>query len=92
MPAKKKYLSGGWRRLSKVIAILFGAYAATATLHIAIAKSVPNDTPVLLTSTYSSFLVWVGFMVMIYMIKKAWISWSILFSVITICSLLIFMQ
>jgi len=92
MPAKKKYLSGGWRRFSKILAVIFGAYAATATLHIAIAKSVPDDTPVLLTSTYTSFLVWIGFMVMIYMIRRAWVSWGILFGVISICSLLIFMQ
>lgn len=72
------------------MAILFGAYAATATFHIAIAKNVNDDVPVLLTSTYSSFLLWVGLMVMIYMIRKAWISWGILCLIIGICSALIF--
>jgi hypothetical protein len=91
MPAKQKYLSGAWKRLSKILAIVFGAYAATSTLHIAIAKSVANDTPVLLTSTFSSFIVWVGLMIMVYMIRKAWISWTILFGIITISSLLIFL-
>ncbi|MEM0941109.1 MAG: hypothetical protein AAF600_12750 [Bacteroidota bacterium] len=90
MPAKKQYLSSGWRRLSKVLAIIFGAYAATATLHIALAKNVPNDTPVLLTSTYSSFLCWVGLMIMVFMIKRAWVGWSILIAIAGISSLLIF--
>ena len=90
MPAKKKYLSSGWTRLSKIFAIIFGAYAATATLHIALAKNVTNDVPVLLTSTYSSFLCWTGLMIMVYMIKRAWVSWSILFGIIAISSLLIF--
>lgn len=91
MPAKKKYLSNGWKRLSKIFAIIFGAYAATATFHIALAKNVPDDTPVLLTSTYTSFLVWIGLMVMVYLVRRAWVAWSILFGIITISSLLIFL-
>jgi len=69
MPAKKKYLAGGWKRLSKVLAIIFGAYFASAFLHIALAKNVLNDTPVLLTSAYTSFLVWTGLMVMVYTVS-----------------------
>ena len=91
MPAKKKYLSSGWKRLSKVLAIIFGAYAATAMLHIAIAKNIVNDTPVLLTSTYTSFLCWVGLMVMVYLIKRAWVAWSVLFAIIAVSSLFIFL-
>ncbi|MEM1408681.1 MAG: hypothetical protein AAF149_23220 [Bacteroidota bacterium] len=91
MPARSKYLSSGWSRFSKILAIVFGAYAATATLHIALAKNVANDTPVLLTSTYSSFLIWIGFMIMVFMIKKVWKAWSILLAIIAISSLLIFM-
>ena len=90
MPAKAKYLSSGWTRFSKVVAAIFGAYFATMFMHIALAKNVPNDTPVLLTSTYTAFLVWCGLMIMIYLIKKAWISWAILLSVILISALLIF--
>ncbi|MEM9299370.1 MAG: hypothetical protein AAGA64_13395 [Bacteroidota bacterium] len=92
MPARAKYLSSGWSRFGKVLAIIFGAYAATAFLHIALAKNVTDDTPVLLTSTYSSFLTWVGFMVMVFLVKKAWKAWCILLGVIALSSLLIFMQ
>ena len=91
MPAKKKYLSSGWKRFSKLLAVIFGTYAATAALHIAVAKNVSDDTPVLLTSTYSSFLLWVGLMVVVYLIRKAWVSWSILLGIVAICSVLIFM-
>ncbi|MEM9834676.1 MAG: hypothetical protein AAF944_28900 [Bacteroidota bacterium] len=91
MPAKKKYLSSGWTQFSKVMAVIFGAYLATMTMHIAIAKNVPSDTTVLLTSTYSSFLCWVGLMVMIYLIRKAWVSWAILIALIGVSSLLIFL-
>ncbi|MEM9858420.1 MAG: hypothetical protein AAF843_13740 [Bacteroidota bacterium] len=90
MPARSKYLSSGWTRLSKVLAMLFGAYAATAALHIALAKNVTNDVPVLLTSTYSSFLCWVGLMVLVFIIKKAWVSWAVLLGLIGFSSLFIF--
>ena len=90
MPAKAKYLSSGWTRFSKVMAAIFGAYFATMTFHIAIAKNVPNDTPVLLTSVYSTFLIWCGLMIMIFLVKKAWVSWVILVSIILSGGLLIF--
>lgn len=90
MPAKAKYLSSGWARFSKIAAAIPGGYTAAVFIHLAVAGNVPNDTPVLLTSTYSVFLVWCGFMIMIYLVKKTWISWLILLSVILISGLLIF--
>ncbi|NRB46094.1 MAG: hypothetical protein HRU41_00360 [Saprospiraceae bacterium] len=92
MPAKAEHLSSGWTRFSKLMAALFGAYLATIFLHLSIAKMLVDDTPVIITSTYSTFLVWCGFMIMIYLIKKAWISWAILLSIISVGSLLIFMS
>ena len=92
MPAKKKYLSSGWQRFSKVMAVILGAYVASAMLHIALAKNVPDDTPILLTSTFTSFICWVGLMIMVYMIKKAWVAWGILFGVIAVSGALIFLS
>ena len=92
MHAKKKYLSNGWQRLSKVLAMFFGAYAATAALHIAIAKNVTNDVPILLTSTYTSFILWVGLMVMVFIIKRAWIAWSVLSGIVVFSGLLVLLK
>ncbi|MEM8900071.1 MAG: hypothetical protein AAGC85_18295 [Bacteroidota bacterium] len=89
MPAKAKYLSSGWVRFSKVMAVIFGAYAATMSIHLALASLVKDDTPVLLTSTYTGFLMWVGFMIMVYLIRRAWISWAILLSITLIGCLII---
>jgi len=77
MPAKKKYLSGPWQRLSKVLAAILGGYLATMLLHMAVATSVPNDTPVVLTTAYSAFSLWVGFMVLTFFMKKAWHAWGL---------------
>lgn len=90
MPAKTKYLSSGWTRFSKILAIIFGAYAATSTMHIALAKNVVYDTPVLLTSTFTSFLVWIGLMVMVFLIKKAWVAWLMLLGLIGVSCIFIF--
>ncbi|MEL7533034.1 MAG: hypothetical protein AAFN10_17085 [Bacteroidota bacterium] len=91
MPAKAKYLSSGWRRTSKVLAATLGAYATTMFIHSALAKVAPDDTPVLLTATFTGFFLWVGFMIMVYMIEKAWISWTILLSLCGLSALLIFL-
>ncbi|MEL6591339.1 MAG: hypothetical protein AAFQ87_18880 [Bacteroidota bacterium] len=91
MPAKVKYLSSGWRRTSKLFAAIFGAYAASMFIHSAIAKLAPNDTPILLTAAYTGFALWIGFMIMVYMIEKAWISWAILLSICALSTLLIFL-
>ncbi|MEM6634042.1 MAG: hypothetical protein AAF694_30480, partial [Bacteroidota bacterium] len=66
-------------------------YFATMFLHLAVAKSVPVDTPVLLTSTYSSFLIWVGLMIMVFLVKRAWISWAVLLLISGLGALLIFL-
>ncbi|MEM7575473.1 MAG: hypothetical protein AAF433_21395 [Bacteroidota bacterium] len=90
MPANTKYLSSIGAQISKLIAAIFGGYLASAALHIGIAKAVPNDTPVLLTATYSMFLVWCGLMVMVYLIRKAWVSWAILLLITLFGGYLIF--
>ena len=90
MPARTKYLSSAWTRFSKILAIIFGAYLATATMHIALAKNVTDDTPVQLTSTFTSFLVWIGLMVTVFLIKKAWKAWLVLLGIIGISCLFIY--
>lgn len=78
MPANKKHLSGFWTRFSKLMAAIPGAYATTMLAHMAIAKHVVNDTPIVLTTAYSSFLIWVGLMVVVYFIKNSWYMWGLL--------------
>ena len=77
MPAKKKYLSGPLKRFSKVTAAILGGYVVTMFLHITLAKVVPNDTPVIMSAAYTSFLVWTGFMTLAFYIRKAWHVWGL---------------
>ncbi len=88
MPAKTKYLSGSWKRFSKVMAAIFGGYIATMALHLGIAKVVVDDTVVLFTSTFTTFMFWVFLMIMTFFIHQAWKVW-LLFAGITGIGLLI---
>ncbi|TRX60735.1 hypothetical protein FNH22_06735 [Fulvivirga sp. M361] len=90
MPAKSKYLSDTWTRVSKVTAAILGSYIATMLMHIATATLVTNNAPVILTTSYSAFLIWIAFMVLAFFIKKAWHVWCLFGSVIIVCSLIIF--
>lgn len=91
MPAKNEYLSGPWKRFSKLIAAIVGAYIAAMLFHVAIAKfAMPNETPIVLSSSYTAFVTWVGLMVLVYFIKRAWHAWLLLFVISFISGLIIF--
>ena len=85
MPAKKKYLSGPWKRVSKITAAILGGYVLTMMIHVVTAKVVVDDTPVIMTTAYSSFLMWAGFMVLAFFIRKAWHVWGIYMLLSGIC-------
>jgi len=90
MPANKKYLSSSGKRFSKVTAAILGGYIATMLLHIAIAKNLINDTPLLMTTAYSGFLIWIVFMLFAFLIDKAWHVWLLYTSLSCISLALIF--
>ncbi|MEQ8472584.1 MAG: hypothetical protein RIC35_15440 [Marinoscillum sp.] len=82
MPAKKEYLSGPWKRFSKLMAAIVGAYMTAMLFHVALAKlAMPNETPVVLSGSYTGFVVWVGLMILVYFIKKAWHAWLLLLGI-----------
>jgi len=84
MPANKKYLlNSRLGRTSKILAALLGSMLASITLHLALALWI-GYTYVIPTSIYSIFIVWVGFMLTVYWIKKPWKSWVLLLTVILI--------
>lgn len=85
MPAKKKYLSGAGERASKVTAAILLGYVLAMLLHITLAKHAPDDTPVLMTSAYSSFLTWVGLMILAFFMPKARHVWTLYTGLSLLC-------
>ncbi|MEM9833826.1 MAG: hypothetical protein AAF944_24565 [Bacteroidota bacterium] len=77
MPANPKYLSNPWKRFSKLMAAIFGGLFVTGFLHAAIGKHVADPLDVTMSTQYTLFFVWIGFMVLAYVIKKAWHVWAL---------------
>lgn len=87
MPANSKYLSSPKQRLLKVTAGILGGYLVTVTLHLALAYVFDHVT-IIVTSSYTGFILWVILMILAFLVKNGWKIWaiyltfSILFSII----------
>jgi len=89
MPANKKYLmKSGWAKASKVIAAILGSFVASMGLHLALTYWLHRPT-VLITSTYSVFVVWMLLMLWVYAAKTATRSWMILGSILALSAILV---
>ena len=95
MPANKKYLEqSGWQRFLKISAGILGGYLVSTTLHMALAFLFPHKE-VLITITYTGFILWVILMILAFLAKSGYRIWGIylglalLFSIAIYCGKLI---
>ena len=78
MPASKKYLlTSRWARISKVFAAIIGAYLASISFHLTLALLFDKGL-ILGISIFTTFILWVGFMLMVYKVRKPWKAWGII--------------
>ncbi|MEL6537002.1 MAG: hypothetical protein AAFQ98_16395 [Bacteroidota bacterium] len=78
MPANKKYLNpSGWTKASKFLAGFLGGLITLSFVTMAFSVWGTMDV-VLSTALYSSFIIWPLLMLLVYWIKKAWVSWALL--------------
>jgi hypothetical protein len=72
MPANKKYLASNGQRALKIIAgVLFG-YILSMMVHNFLGAVIPNKAVIVMTTAYSSFFVWVLFMILAFLAKNGW--------------------
>ncbi|MBT1704752.1 hypothetical protein [Chryseosolibacter indicus] len=77
MPANPKYLThSGWQRFAKISAAILGGYLVTTALHLALAAWTSHVT-VIITSAFSSFILWVILMVLAFLPRNGWKVWLI---------------
>ena len=77
MPAHPKYLNTNfWSRFSKITAAILGSFMVTILLHLAIA-SWSDHVTVIITSTYSAFILWAVLMIFTFLAKNGWKVWAI---------------
>ena len=77
MPARKEYLTTPGQRALKISAGVIGGYLLTSCLHLLLAVVIPFREQILLSSTFSFFLCWVGLMVLAFLARNGWKIWGI---------------
>lgn len=76
MPANPKYLSSNWQRFAKITAGFLGGYLVTVTFHMAIGFWIDRIN-VIITSTFTGFILWAILMVVAFLAKNGWKIWGI---------------
>ncbi|WP_024480491.1 hypothetical protein [Cellulophaga baltica] len=89
MPANKKYLSSNWQRFAKITAGIVGGYFVTISSHIALAYLV-DHTAILITATFTGFILWVVLMIVAFLAKNGWRIWAIYLFITLVFSFLIY--
>ncbi|MEM9836956.1 MAG: hypothetical protein AAF828_10660 [Bacteroidota bacterium] len=91
MPAQKKYLSTRGQRWLKVSAAILGGYFVAMVLQVAVGVFIENKGPMLMTSAYLSFFLWVFFMIIPFTFRNGWKAWGFYLVIIGVCSGIIYL-
>lgn len=77
MPANKKYLTpSASQRFAKVSAAILGGLIVAVMFHMALATWF-NHIAVIITSTFSAFILWAVLMIVAFLGKNGWKIWGI---------------
>lgn len=77
MPANKKYLTHSpTQRFAKITAAIGGGLMVAVLFHMALASWF-NHVAVIITSTFSAFILWAVLMVLAFLSKNGWKIWGI---------------
>lgn len=77
MPANKKHLTQSLhQRIAKISAAILGGYLVTMSLHMALALWF-DSTTVLITATFTGFILWAVLMVVAFLGRNGWKTWAI---------------
>jgi len=90
MPAKTEYLSSRGQRWLKISAGILGGYFVAMLPQIAIGAHLENKAPLLITSAYLSFFLWVFFMIVPFLFRSGWKVWGVYLLIIASCSGIIY--
>ena len=92
MPADKKHLSSTGQRILKISAGFLGGYLVTVLLHNAIGSFLKNKDGLIITSAFSSFLLWSILMVVAFLAKDGWKVWAVYLLLILMFAGIIFLN
>lgn len=90
MPANPKYLTRSpWQRFAKISAGILGGYLLSTALHLALASWL-DQVVVLITSSFSIFLLWATFIILAFLARNGWKIWGIYLLAILFCGLAVY--
>ena len=77
MPANSKYLTASrWQRFAKISAGILGGYFVSMSVHMALAAWF-NHVNVIITATYTGFILWVVMMALAFLSRNGWRAWML---------------
>ena len=90
MPANVKHLTKSpWQRFAKITAAIVGGFVLTIAIHLAAALWLDHVT-VLITSTFSGFILWAALMIVAFLGKNGWKTWGIYLLLISVFAIAIY--
>lgn len=91
MPAKTEYLSSPGQRFLKITAGILGGFLLAMAIQLAIANFTEDKGPMIMTSTFSTFFLWILFMILAFLFRNGWQAWGAYLLGILICSGVIYL-
>ena len=92
MPANPKYFSSRGQRFLKITAGILGGFLVTIFFHNAIGSMLESKGGLIITTGYTSFLLWAALMVIAFMVKNGWKVWGIYLLLILFLGAIIFLN
>ena len=91
MPANSKYLtSSGWQRFGKISAGILGGYLVAQTAHLALAAYL-DHVVILITATFSLFIVWAVLIILAFLAKNPWKIWGLYLAISIVFSVFVYL-
>ena len=92
MPANPKHLSNSGQRFLKITAGILGGYFVTIFFHNALGSILHHKGALIITTAYTSFLMWASLLVLAFMSKNGWKIWGIYILLTLIFSGILFLN
>ncbi|WP_340066845.1 hypothetical protein [Ascidiimonas aurantiaca] len=91
MPANKKHLSAPFQRFLKISAGILGGFVVTIFFHNAIGVLLEERGGLIITTAYTSFILWAILMIVAFLAKNGWKVWGMYLLLALLFGVIIFM-
>ncbi|MEM9078591.1 MAG: hypothetical protein AAGC43_16240 [Bacteroidota bacterium] len=92
MPANKKHLSSPGQRVLKITAGILGGFFVTIFFHNAVGSLIEQKGALIITTAYTSFILWAALLVLAFMAKNGWKVWGIYLLLTLLFAAIIFLN